>query len=354
MPRPGDRGSAKTAPLLPASATLLYADTRRRGSASPALEARTTRMAYRLKNGEGAPEGLRRIAREELASAAAGLRQASARTRDDAIHDARKSIKKVRAILRLVRGELGRTYALENRRLRDVARGLSVYRDATVTIETIDHLRDRPGGNGAAGRFARSLAAMRRELVERRRNEQRAERMTAAMRRAADALAAAAARVSRWRLVMDGPMALLPGLERAYRRGRAAMADARRRANPEYCHEWRKRVKDHWYHLRLLEDRWDAVARAREESLKDLETWLGEHHNLEVLSARLAAAAVNQRQPDEAEFCQGLIREMERELRHKALALGHELYRDPPELFRRNLLELWRPRRARAPRRRAA
>ena len=97
-------------------------------------------MAYRLQPGESVREGLRRIAREELSSAAAGLRQATARTRDDAIHEARKSVKKVRAILRLMRGELGDTYAIENRRLRDVARRLSVYRDGTVMIETLDQL----------------------------------------------------------------------------------------------------------------------------------------------------------------------------------------------------------------------
>ncbi|MGO9009922.1 MAG: CHAD domain-containing protein [Bryobacteraceae bacterium] len=300
-------------------------------------------MAYRLQPGEAVPEGLRRIAREEFSSAAGGLRQATARTRDDAIHEARKSVKKVRAILRLMRGELGRTYTIENRRLREVACRLSVYRDATVMIETLDQLRD----HNKEDRARPALAAIRRGLLENKRRRQRGDRMTSAMRRAADALLAASARVDRWRLVMDGPVALAPGMETAYRRGRSALADARRHPRPEYCHEWRKRVKDHWYHLRLLEDRWNAAARAREKDLKLLETWLGEHHNLEVLSARLAAKAVRQWTPDAAKLCRGLIGEMQRELRHKALALGQRLYREPPEVFRKRFLELWRqPRRS--------
>ncbi|MGD0666225.1 MAG: CHAD domain-containing protein [Bryobacteraceae bacterium] len=299
-------------------------------------------MAYRLQPGEAVPVGLRRIAREELSSAAGGLRQATARTRDDAIHEARKSVKKVRAILRLMRVELGRTYTVENRRLRNEACRLSVYRDATVMIETLDQLRDR----GTDDRAGRALAVIRRGLLENKRRHQRGDRMTSAMRRVADALLAASSRVDRWRLVMDGPVALAPGLETAYRRGRSALADARRHPRPEYCHEWRKRVKDHWYHLRLLEERWNAAARAREKDLKALESWLGEHHNLEVLSTRLAAKAVRQRTPDAAKLCRGLIGEMQRELRHKALALGQRLYRERPELFRRRLLELWRPRRS--------
>ncbi|HEY1182952.1 MAG TPA: CHAD domain-containing protein [Bryobacteraceae bacterium] len=296
-------------------------------------------MAYRFEPGESVREGLRRIAREELSSAAGGLRQATARTRDDAIHEARKSVKKVRAILRLMRGELGDTYRIENRRLRDVARRLSVYRDGTVMIETLDQL----GEHYKDDRYAPALAVVRRGLVENQRRQRRGPRMTKAMRRAGEALLAASARVDRWRLVMDGPVALAPGMETAYRRGRARMAGARRNRQPEYCHEWRKRVKDHWYHLRLLENRWDATTRAREKSLKELETWLGEHHNLEVLSARLAAEGAGKRKRKEAELCRDLIGKLQRELRRKALALGQRLYSEPPELFRKRLTQLWRP-----------
>jgi len=299
-------------------------------------------VAYCLQPGESVREGLRRIAREELSAAAGGLRQATTRTRDDAIHEARKSVKKVRAILRLMRGELGGTYQIENRRLRDVAQRLSVYRDGTVMIETLDQL----GGHHQDDRSARALAAIRRGLAENQRRQQRGPRMTGAMRRAADALLAASARVGRWRLVMDGPVALAPGMETAYRRGRAGLAAARRHAQPEYCHEWRKRVKDHWYHLRLLENRWNAATRARERSLKELERWLGEHHNLEVLSARLAAEASADRKPKEVNVCRDLIVALQCELRRKALALGQRLYNEPPELFRKHLAQLWRPQRS--------
>jgi CHAD domain-containing protein len=294
-------------------------------------------MAYRLEDGESVREGLRRIAREELGGAAAGLLRATVRTRDGAVHEARKSVKKVRALLRLMRGELGRTFSIENRRLRDVGRRLSVYRDATVMIETLDQL----AGFGKHESSAAALAAIRRGLMESRRRQRLGDRMTNAMRRASEELQAAEARVGRWRLVMDGPVALAPGMETAYRRGRAGLAAARRHPRPDLCHEWRKRVKDHWYHLRLIENRWNEATRARERSLKQLETWLGEHHNLEVLAMRLDAG--KGKSPDAA-ICRELVRAMQRELRAKALELGRELYIEPTDLFRKHLAELWRPR----------
>jgi CHAD domain-containing protein len=294
-------------------------------------------MAYRLEPGESVREGLPRIAREELARAGAGLLEATAGGRDGAIHEARKSVKKVRAILRLMRGELGRTFGIENRRLREVGRRLSVYRDGAVMIETLDRLAGfRPDERNAA-----ELAGIRRDLAANQRRQRLGDGMTAAMSRAAGELLAVEARIGRWRLVMDGPVALAPGIETAYRGGRARLADARRHARPEYCHEWRKRVKDHWYHLRLLESRWNPVMRARERSLKELETCLGEHHNLEVLAARLEA---DRRKPREADRCRKSIGAMQRELRAKAIKLGERLYGEPPEAFAKRVAELWRAR----------
>ena len=293
-------------------------------------------MAYRLEPGESVREGLRRIAREELARAGAGLLEATAGGRDDAIHEARKSIKKVRAILRLMRGELGRTFLIENRRLREVGRRLSAYRDGAVMIETLDRL----AGFRPDERNAPMLAAIRRDLAANQRRQRLGDGMTNAIQRAAGELLAVEARIGRWRLVMDGPVALAPGMETAYRRGRARLADVRRHARPEFCHEWRKRVKDHWYHLRLIERRWNPAMRGRERSLKELETWLGEHHNLEVLAARIEADGRTRR---EADRCRKLIRAMQRDLRAKAIKLGERLYREPPDAFAKRLAVLWRP-----------
>ena len=75
-----------------------------------------------------------------------------------------------------------------------------------------------------------------------------------------------------------------------------AQAYTRRRLKPfrtsgtaQDLHDWRKRVKDHWYHVRLLAGLWPDVMTSFEWTLKDLETKLGDHHNLEVLKERIQA-----------------------------------------------------------------
>src|SRR5260370_21848845 len=70
-------------------------------------------MGYRLVRSESVPQGLKRIAREQLASAADELGKRGSQ-RAEGIHEARKSIKKVRAVLRLGRAGPGNNHRQEN------------------------------------------------------------------------------------------------------------------------------------------------------------------------------------------------------------------------------------------------
>jgi hypothetical protein len=98
-------------------------------------------MSYRLEPGEGVADGVRRIVAEELDSATDGLRKGAAGTpedRDTAIHEARKSLKKTRSALRLVRADLKpKTRTKESAAMRDAGRRLSGARDAQVMLDTL-------------------------------------------------------------------------------------------------------------------------------------------------------------------------------------------------------------------------
>src|SRR5579862_3122658 len=111
-------------------------------------------MPYRLEHDESIPRGLRRVAREEIDSAIENLRVKQPSKRDDAVHEARKNIKKLRGIVRLLMPELGAEGVRENIALRDLGRTLSEVRDAAAMIETVELLgkkyRDDPAGTKLA------------------------------------------------------------------------------------------------------------------------------------------------------------------------------------------------------------
>jgi hypothetical protein len=119
------------------------------------------------------------------------------------------------------------------------------------------------------------------------------------------------------------------------------MATAQDDPRPENYHEWRKRVKDHWYHVRLLESLWTEVIQAREASLKNLETWLGDDHNLVVLRDKLSNEPEKYGDADGVHLFLALAGEHQKELRENALSLGQRIYEEKPRQFTQSMSKLW-------------
>jgi CHAD domain-containing protein len=294
-------------------------------------------MAFCLSRGEQVDQDLRRIAREELESASGLLHKSKARGRDDAIHEARKSLKKVRSIVRLISPDLAAPYDLENRRLRGLGRRLSVYRDTAVMIEIFDQLMTRHGG----AERSRARYTVRHGLLAERRTQSQSVRFPVVVSQVATALAAAGRRVERWPIAEAGFDTIAEGLEEGYRRARKEMAKVRRHGDPGSCHEWRKRVKNHWYHIRLLEGVWTGGLRDYEKDLKELETRLGDHHNLEVLCEKLNARPDAYGTEETVRECLDRIGRYQKELRQEALSLGKRIFRQRPAAFLRSVADLW-------------
>jgi CHAD domain-containing protein len=294
-------------------------------------------VAYHLKQSESIPDEVRRVVREELQSAAEHLSGADLGQREEAIHEARKSVKKIRAMLRLVRPDLGELYAVENQRLRDLGRKLSEFRDADAMLETFDALRER---------FREELGGVTLRPVRTRLMRERAEHAQTAdienvLARCAASLRGTSRRLGSWPVIHDGFSAIAPGFERTFRRGRQAMARARKSGSDVDFHEWRKTVKYHWYHIRLLERSWTDLLQAYERSLKDLETWLGDDHNLVVLRDRILATPAAYGSPRTTAIALDLIGRYQKELRANALSLGERIYAEKPVHFRYHMHGVW-------------
>src|ERR671919_166855 len=99
---------------------------------------------FRLDDGERVPDGVRRIARGQLDLSIERLEGDTHEDLGTAVHETRKSLKRLRAIARLARDELGdETYRRENVAFRDAGRRLAGARDDQVLLETLDALTDR-------------------------------------------------------------------------------------------------------------------------------------------------------------------------------------------------------------------
>src|SRR5579862_839216 len=111
---------------------------------------------YHWKPDEDLSKGAQRIVGEQLECAIWQLAENRALL-DDAVHDSRKAVKKIRSAMRLIQTILGRKYDEENAALRKIGRSLSPLRDAQALIEIFDDLDSKYRERLGAG----SLIVMR-------------------------------------------------------------------------------------------------------------------------------------------------------------------------------------------------
>jgi CHAD domain-containing protein len=290
-------------------------------------------MAFRLQNRAPADDGLRRVVRKEFRKARLPL---SGRPEGaEAVHEARKSVKKIRAVLRLLRSDLGPHYRTENRKLRSAAHCLSPLRDADAMVETLRALRSRYPLLVTASverRVMKGLRGLKRQAS--RSAESRVRRAAKALRRSEGTAPDRIRRAARL-------SAVRAGMTRDYRRARKAMKPLGVASDATQLHAWRRRVKAHTYQVRLLEG-FHPSARARAARLGQLEDWLGEDHNQAVLRGLILGAPERFGDARTTAIVLGSIVRYQAWLRSRALALGRRLFAARPTEFRDSVDAWWR------------
>jgi CYTH domain-containing protein/CHAD domain-containing protein len=289
--------------------------------------------AYRLKNCERTRNGIRRIALGRSDHALERLSKGETGDLDSVIHASRKDLKKLRAVLRLVRPSLDQsTYEDENRRYRNAGRLLSAARDAEIKLETLSSLQSRYGENLSD----RAISGFRSELKrDRKESNPDIETATEVIAAGRATLLDLAMKEKDWKLIG-------PGITRSYRRARKEMKMAMRAPSAENVHAWRKRSKDFWYHLRVIRRVWPTVVDEIAESAHELADLLGDHHDLWVLAEDAGQRSVLFEEPWQAAHFFALIRMRQDELLDAALGLGTRLFAEKPKAFERRMRIYWR------------
>jgi CHAD domain-containing protein len=226
---------------------------------------------------------------------------------DRAIHEARKTCKRIRAALRLLRDSLGKAvYERENRALREVARPLTAIRDAFVLRQTLGELP--PHSATLDLRLAKDYQRARLRL----------ERGGTSV--ALGRLSQVRSRLSEQRVGAPELLSAAAGVGSSYRAGGKALRKARSRDDAA-LHEWRKQTKYLLNQLELLKSVFKVNFKKFRHQADDLAGALGDDHDLSVLVAKLGRYK---------ECDRALVKEMKarrRKLQARALRIGGKLYR---------------------------
>lgn len=285
-------------------------------------------MSYRIDPRLPLAAEVRRIAAEEIDGALGHL----AAARDDPdknLHECRKRLKGLRALLNLVRSGDEAFFHAENARYRDVSAGLAGAREAAALIETVDRLAEAFPDDTADGRLApvRDRLAARRDAIVNK-------GAGAAIGKAAAACRAGLKRIEKLDLP-DHPEAaadiLADGVRTTIKRARKALDHAKERGEPTDFHDLRKAVKAHARHLALMKKFWPSPIKPQLKALDALGERLGELHDIFVLRTLLDEEGQPLGSKAETRILDRLTRRSERKLRKLCLTESSELFRDGPK-----------------------
>ncbi|AHB48780.1 metal-chelation protein CHAD [Hyphomicrobium nitrativorans NL23] len=297
-------------------------------------------MAFRFRLHEPITKDFRRIGTEQIERAlgqlAAGVDVATE------VHEARKCLKRLRALLRLGREGLGEeVFQTENARFREIAGRLSSVRDDHVVIETLVQLEATTADDEARAALRRARGAF---LDARAAEDGGAAGGAVDPATLSDVRADLTAALKSFRDLKLSPKStstLVAGLLRVYRRGRKSLVTAYATGDDEDFHTFRKAVQAHWRHMALLTRLWPDMFEARVAAARELSQILGDDHDLALLKTRLAALDAGTLSDAEIETVLTVIAARQHMLRRLAEPRGDMLFAASPKAHGHWIATLW-------------
>jgi len=198
-------------------------------------------MGYHIEKGESLATAFGRIAAEEIDLAMAQSRRLH---RGEAVHNARKALKRLRALLRSLRVAFPKKlFRAENRHIAATCRRISPLRDVHVQLRTLGKLK--AAASPAGDHIRRQLLRQQSSFIRR----------IPALRKTVRALLDVSRQsLASWPLRKATAEDLASGLKRIYKQGREAFKTARKSPTPGHLHAWRKKTKSLGYGLEMIKN----------------------------------------------------------------------------------------------------
>jgi CHAD domain-containing protein len=312
-------------------------------------------MAFRFDSRETFIKAIPRIARERIDRVIESLSE-KPRPGGESIHEARKNLKSLRALLRLARGSIDDGLRQrENIFFRDAGRSLSTVRDPQALLEALDHFGERHpthSGPKLKQESVRAFIGKIRKEIEKSLLDGLAP---GAVRKLLREL-----RVARRRAALWFNDVLLPpgneweifvsvGLRRTYRTAKNLVWQfemmGHETADDKAWHELRKCAKALAYQLRLLKPIWPAMTNGLVDEIDQLTDRLGDANDLAILQWKVLNQPYDPSETQESGetrrlFLQSLDRRKQK-LHFEAFELARLIYAEKPGQFERRLAGYW-------------
>ncbi len=288
-------------------------------------------------DGDSFGDGLAAAARTIIGEARRALSDPEL-TDAEAVHDVRKTLKRWRALLRLLARPLGEPADQMRAEARELMRALSGARDAQSALDALTDLSksDVP--------FSEKSMETIRERLNEIKDAAEQQGFSGGMReRLSRYLDYATLSLDRWPLKAIDFDTVADGLNSTYRRARQLVPDNWPQADAEHLHDLRRRVVEHRHQMDLMEPLWPRLGQVWAEEAQRLRNQLGACQDLAMLSN-----LTGPHQPLAYWRARlGPVIEARRAAHLKSAArLAGRLFAEKPKAFRRRIAALWSARQA--------
>lgn len=248
-----------------------------------------------------------------------------------AIHESRKSFKKLRALLRLIRKELkNKKFLKEDASFRNLSREISALRDITSLMECLTRLHEKyPTGSTA------DIINECRELLFARRLELEKDSLNweQSIQNVKNTLSVREEQIGKWKLQKKLYSSWQQGLDEIYKAAQKTMAVAYKHPNGENFHEWRKNVKYLANMVSFLKNAWPPVIEPWLLEISNLATILGEDHDYEMLKEQLETENLKLEKRFHATILHEILEQEIEQLRKVAYFAGKKIFAENSKSF---------------------
>ncbi len=281
------------------------------------------------------------IARVSAALVADARIEHGRRPLDTEVHDLRLTVKRLRALLRLLRAALdGDDYRHRNASLRDTARTLAPLRDRQVALERLEKLRRKHADRRTRKALEHAIAERAPAIAEA--PSPAALNGDSITRQAILALEEFVAPFHA-EILEPGDHTTLgtSGLAATYRHARRQLSRWKKSGRRAHAHDFRKVVKALMFQADFVQPLDPARFETLRERLSDLGHLLGRHHDLVMLDAEIRALdPVGGFTAADQEKILDLLGARLRKLEDRSRKAGRKLFAPSPKKFTASLRKL--------------
>jgi CHAD domain-containing protein len=244
-----------------------------------------------------------------------------------AVHESRRTLKRIRAVLRLVRDEIGYSnYYRENILMRDLGRRLSGARDHQVLLRTFSSLEEVYPASFSGSEISRIKQSVE-EQIDLEINHFMYD--LGGFEQFKDDLVDALGRVDQYCTIRNDFLAIENGLRRNYKQGRNLLKQIGREDH-EIFHEFRKRSKYFLHHIQILRPLFPRLMKAYAKSIQKYSELLGETRDYYRLEMFLEEPGSQPIPADSRKKMTGKIRQVRNELLEKIFLDSSHIYAEKP------------------------